>query len=261
MNKLIIFILILGLLSSCGKDCTDDTNPSCTNYNPCKNVQETKADFWQHLPEFERFKDMWSYRPDYLDFLGSNGVALTVDTAKQYEYIEWQIGSEKIYNQRIVTRTNFPENEDIPITLIVKNKPNKICLPNDDGIDTITKTYRTYSRNNYDYLGFLTNPLSGKYEMQFSNHPTFKNKFTFNIIFYGGNVLRIDKFPDCECNLDHENGSDLRNSAIFSEVACSQKRLVLFVYLRKKSINSKNFELKVKYYDGKIYYAEGVKIN
>jgi hypothetical protein len=53
---------------------------------------------------------------------------------------KWYMGSE-IVNQKQLKRyfsTAF-SNQVLPITLVVKKKPNKICFPNDDGFDSITK--------------------------------------------------------------------------------------------------------------------------
>ena len=54
---------------------------------------------------------------------------------------KWYIGTE-ILTDSLVGRY-FPnstvENQTIPITLVVKKKPNNICFPTDDGYDSITK--------------------------------------------------------------------------------------------------------------------------
>lgn len=53
---------------------------------------------------------------------------------------KWYIGSEVLETQEV---TRFfgtsTEGLTVPITLVHKKKPNKICFPNDDGIDSIVK--------------------------------------------------------------------------------------------------------------------------
>lgn len=69
----------------------------------------------------------------------------------------WYIGQEILNGQ--ITGRFFDENlagNNIPITLVVKKKPNKICFPNDNGYDSITKImhvshFISETTTDYDY--------------------------------------------------------------------------------------------------------------
>jgi hypothetical protein len=54
----------------------------------------------------------------------------------------WYIGIDT-FNTQAASRyfTDQWIGFDIPITLVVKKEPNKTCFPNDDGYDSITKTF------------------------------------------------------------------------------------------------------------------------
>ena len=117
------------------QNCKDEPPP-----DPCKGVTPVSADF-------SFYEIVVSYDHDWMP-----DIFIETDTVywislvefrpknKNYDYYEWHIGAE-VLNSKTVRRTGFPQNEHINITLIVKSKPNKECYPDDDGIDTITKTF------------------------------------------------------------------------------------------------------------------------
>jgi hypothetical protein len=60
---------------------------------------------------------------------------------------KWYIGSEIETEQE--TYKHFGSQwigSDIPITLVVKKNPNKVCFPDDDGYDSIKKVFHVYDR-------------------------------------------------------------------------------------------------------------------
>lgn len=65
---------------------------------------------------------------------------------KNAEYT-WYIGAE-IETEKETSKFFGTEwiGHDIPITLVVKKDPNKICFPNDDGYDSITKVFHVFDR-------------------------------------------------------------------------------------------------------------------
>jgi hypothetical protein len=77
----------------------------------------------------------------------------------------WYIGSE-IINTREVKRY-FPNSlvgQTIPISLVVKKKPNLICFPNDDGYDSITNYFTVAQLSLYE--NYDTTFLEGAYRMK-----------------------------------------------------------------------------------------------
>lgn len=59
----LILISSLLLLNSCCKDepCTDDTNPQCSNYNPCKNAKEPTGTILRCVGKSELWSDPFAY--------------------------------------------------------------------------------------------------------------------------------------------------------------------------------------------------------
>lgn len=80
---------------------------------------------------------------------------------KNAEY-HWYLGLEELTTEQVVRF--FPQalaGMNLPVTLVVKKKPNTICFPNDDGYDSITKFIKVYSEPYDIQSGDL--PLEGYY--------------------------------------------------------------------------------------------------
>ncbi len=78
-------------------------------------------------------------------------------TAKEVdaEYT-WYVGTEIIHTRSLVRF--FSDNwigQTVPITLVVKKKPNSICFPNDDGKDSITKFLTIQAQQPYSNLKYI----------------------------------------------------------------------------------------------------------
>lgn len=95
---------------------------------------------------------------------------------------KWYIGNQ-IVNAQVVTR-NFSSAwvaGDIPITLVVNKEPNRICFPNDDGYDSITKTFYVSQYPIYDYENHeIHHPLEGVYRV-IGSHLTDSIDVTLNM--------------------------------------------------------------------------------
>ncbi len=129
----VFFSIVILFFSSCKKEQPEITNPLAG----CDCAKETSADF--------RIIESATDHADYGKFITETDTAYTnrniyfIASEKNAEY-KWYIGTE-ILTDSMVGRF-FPssvENQTIPITLVVKKKPNNICFPNDDGYDSITK--------------------------------------------------------------------------------------------------------------------------
>lgn len=136
MKKSLILLLFSLLLLLTG--CPDE--PPVQPEDPCLGVKPISASFKIYeVPNF--YQEGWiNYDSDTIATLDITFVA-DADNAIQYE---WYIGSE-IINTKTVTRKNFPRDQAIPITLVVRGTPNTKCFPNDDGIDTVTRLIHTLS--------------------------------------------------------------------------------------------------------------------
>lgn len=157
LGKILFGSSLLGALSlflhSC-KECDDPRNPDCDNYNPCVGVAATNAAFtikeaiYAEIinPELSN----WLIDTDSC-FKGSIFFEAIQQDADSFI---WQIGNEiePRYGKQI--NVQFPDNlrgSSFNVRLIVKQKPNNSCFPNDDGIDTVTRRF---------YLIRFNEPLS-----------------------------------------------------------------------------------------------------
>ena len=261
MNKFIIFILILGLLSSCGKDCTDDQNPECSNYSPCKYSKEVNANFGFLIDVDGKWTGMFDTFPDYGE-IGVNGAYWIIDTTAKYDYYEWHIGSEVVANEPILFRRNFPVNETIEVMLVVQKKPNKSCFPKDGGRDTLIKYYKVMADLT---TGMHPIPMLGRYEMTYIDHPTIKQTFQFDLVQMGNWSYKSDNFPEIQCISQLYGAGDGYNEAYLEGSTClingvDEYCKIRQLWLRRKAKGSNEFEMKVRYIDNRIIYGTGRKI-
>ena len=135
-------LFLLLTIACCKDDCTDPRNPDCPNYVDCaKLYPPTSASFT--IKEATAFVGL----PDYLFIDTDTCYRSIVD----FEAIDteadsfiWQIGTEPEPRYGRKVRITFPDNmrgSTFTIRLIIKAKPNAICNPNDDGIDTVIRQF------------------------------------------------------------------------------------------------------------------------
>ncbi|MFN5982383.1 MAG: hypothetical protein ACK46Y_09505 [Fluviicola sp.] len=133
-TKHILLFFVLAFLTSCHKEQAILPN----GLADCGCAEETSADF----KIIESAVDVADYGlfSTETDTAYTNRNIYFIASQEDVEY-KWYIGTE-ILTDSVVGRF-FPnsavQNQTIPITLVVKKKPNKICLPNDDGYDSIVK--------------------------------------------------------------------------------------------------------------------------
>jgi hypothetical protein len=225
MKKILFFILLAGTLSQ-----------ACKRKDPCIVQKPTSADFRAYTifeyPEHKEKKIVKIKVEDDTFILGYNPVTFEAIDSTAEEY-NWKVGlSDEVYTQRkfslIFKEPDVRPGELINIQLIVKKKPNKDCFPNDDGVDTVTKTIRFinfdqtawkgkyYGSDNTDPNNFYTIEIKDQYFSQIDAKHTLifglgqPTKCTTNpIIFYDGgtkymiianlNDTRImpSVYPDC----------------------------------------------------------------
>lgn len=134
-----VFFLFL-LFSTCKKEmCDDDTNVECPNYNPCWDAQETSAYFTiiENTVGYSRLRDNWFSAIDS-DTVFQHSLTFTAEEEDAL-YI-WVIGQDTFYD-RSVSLWDFPAGESIDISLFIEREPNTECFPNDDGKESLTRTF------------------------------------------------------------------------------------------------------------------------
>lgn len=108
----------------------------------------------------------------------------------------WYIGQEILTDQ--VIGRYFSENlggTNVPITLVVKKKPNKICFPNDDGYDSISKIMHVSQFVNETLDDFECGTIEGTFRVKsphLSDSFNIKVEITKNEI--GQRYLRIENY-------------------------------------------------------------------
>jgi hypothetical protein len=150
MKQLIFIALSIILLAqySCKK-----VQPEMKSLD-CSCAKEVSANFTME----ERGMFFGNNIDDYLTetdtILDTKNVKFTAKEADA-EYT-WYVGTE-IINTRSLVRF-FSDNwigQTVPITLVVKKKPNSICFPNDDGKDSITKFLTIQAQQPYSNLKYI----------------------------------------------------------------------------------------------------------
>jgi hypothetical protein len=164
MKKTILFLLFSGLIVAIGcnkdePDCTDFTNPLCSNYNPCHDQEATSADFQTDcVVRRDKYKTITSQEDTF--YLGTS----IVFTALQEDALsyEWKIGDDdRTFTEQEFSLDFNPSdsvslfNRPVPIQLIVTRTPNTACFPTDDGIDTLTKYIYFVSRHEVTHKKFV----------------------------------------------------------------------------------------------------------
>ncbi len=120
-NFLLILILVIYTiinLPSCKKDCTDPSNPDCSNFDPCLNVADASFTVKQNC---QSFHNQASFIED--SFLTPGRLIFEVDD-KDVDSCYWKIGSEAQFRTGksiMVTFDNRME-ELLPVQLIVYKK-------------------------------------------------------------------------------------------------------------------------------------------
>lgn len=197
MKKLLLILFLVNLYGCC-KDCTDDTNPDCSNYNPCKGKTETSA-------EFKIFETIGNRQLETdIIFAGlSQGYTFKAIDSTADEYL-WEIGTEKI-TTKSVYRRGFPIDKYVSVKLTVKrNNPFKKCFPNDSGVAVVTKSI--YSAGSpafyYDFERGLSptttiKHINGKYRGHNNRNPN--------------HILTMEYKHNCQC-FYQINGLGIYNS-------------------------------------------------
>lgn len=155
-----LFLLPLLFLLSCGDEDKPQEPP-----DPCEDVVPFTA-------SFTIYEQLWVW-----DSLFSTQGAITYNNTyfaadDKYWSYKWKIGDDQrvFTDSCIVFRFKQPWS-NLKVTLIATGPPNRECFPDDDGIDTVTKSFSVVE--NYD------SPMIGDY---FGYNIEFPNDtFTVNI--------------------------------------------------------------------------------
>ena len=173
--------------------------------DPCECASEVSADF----DILERHTQLASSEVIVTDHVVGAGSKQVRFRAKEEEAeYTWYIGTDIETDRE--TFKNFGSQwigSTIPITLVVKKEPNTICFPEDDGYDSITKTFDIYDVCYEPYLlegTFRMAPENSKdsidIEIEFNEYPPQNDCLSADITNFDGegstcpgNYFRVEK--------------------------------------------------------------------
>ena len=208
-THLIGILSVIILLTACGDG---EVNP-----NPCLAETPVTAEFsikrllYDVKGMFDITEDLFEVDTVLLPFDGYShlGQDVIFTTDIKYDSVKWIIGNDNnVFNKpSTVLYFNEPYGK-IDATCIVYRKPNLDCFPNDNGIDTLTKSVHVLSDRDFDY------PFEGKFEGYNEDEPD--KLFTITIKDMGAQPpssagewygIRIQNLPEgcggSEIKLDH----------------------------------------------------------
>jgi hypothetical protein len=222
MKKL---LLIIGLsltalagaayLQSCRKTrCQDPSNPDCENYDPCYGKQAPKAHFLMGVSSDQRFRINGVWDSIISDTIFYKTSVFFKTTLQNVNALRWLLGSEVI-NDKYFRRSfgNAPYGK-YSVTHIIEKTPDKACFPNDDGRDTLKRTF--YINPFYDF------PIVGQYKVLFKGET---DSIIFSVLPYefqpGSGIIFNRKSEEPYLGLSYVSSSSQDTIKSFSDVVIS----------------------------------------
>ncbi len=190
-NINILGLLLIFCISLIACDCEDPTNPDCSNYDPCWELEQPNIDFEMGTVYSDPYYELKF--PSDTVLYGTIYFNANIENAVSYQ---WKVGTDtRTWNSKEFT-LYFNDTDSatlrlapIMVTLIVERQPNNLCFPDDDGIDTISKYL--HFRSDWEstvwgtwegYRDSLTNDI---YQLKIANiadspHSNSRSTFIFN---------------------------------------------------------------------------------
>lgn len=137
--------------------------------NPCEGAHPPTKDFNMYVklaqPMRPSVVDTFRVPEDIRDFYihplagsASNDVYFETPLTTLADSVHWKIGDDaRVFTQRKFSLKFLNPEGKIDVRLILYRKPNAACFANDDGIDTISKTF--YLKN-----GAVEQPVVGRFK-------------------------------------------------------------------------------------------------
>jgi len=261
MKNLTKYIALLTMVlifsaSSC-KKCQDPANEKCENYDPCYSKTPFEADFI--MEEVVSSQGSYpfgladtSYITDTIVAHVSSSTRLRCTALGDYDSYHWQIGSDPT----IFTTKSFTQYFDYPVnvwvTLIATRKPDTLCFPNDDGIDTVKKRLVAVPRSQSlvfgNYFGSSTQKPDSNYSVNVEVCPSQSEGF------------RVNGLAKCELTFGCNNGGGVGYRGAFfrnNESSVCQQAGFLFYNKPTNKLTIKYQQFTVN--QGQTNYYSGLK--
>lgn len=200
---------------SCGKDCTDDANPECPNYNPCKGKTGNLATFTIYDINTDKCdadffcEDKISEFPINADTFYNNTLKFEANYPNASSY-KWTIGAGE-YTQKSFVLGGFPDvGVDVPVSLIVNYSPNS-CRGGNRSADTFSRIIQrgVFYNKKVVWKGYDIENPSEIYTWTFDTL-TRTYPSTGNRVFYYN--LMKDSRKGCTDTIDFSGGNGFSNS-------------------------------------------------
>jgi len=162
MKTLIKILLLTSVFFLVLFSCKKDQLEIIKTADPCDCASEVSADF----EIIERHSQVSNSEMIITDHVLQNSATKEVRFRAKAEdaVYTWYIGQDVEHDRE--TFKNFGNQwvgSTIPITLVVEKEPNSLCYPEDDGYDSVTKTFNIYDVCHEPYL------LEGTFRMASEN--------------------------------------------------------------------------------------------
>ena len=193
----VLFACISLLTTSACRKCQEPANPDCENYDPCYQLREVKADF-------KIFESYGAFGATMIEAAADTIIRGDIEFVAATEpgitrTYEWHIGSDPRVWTTSKVRLGFSVEGRVPVTLIVRGVPNTKCFPNDNGVDTIVKSFYVINADRVPWL-------NGNFHFRGADDATPLDTFDMQRHFNINNYKRdYTNFPTYGCNPQEEN--------------------------------------------------------
>jgi hypothetical protein len=149
MKKLFIFFLLLTFLHSCKEDCPEEIDP-CAEY-PADFTITANFEYFNGCTEGIEYRDFKPFDSDTL--FRTQRIRFTTNFA--YDSITWKVGTDPREWRQLVPEVVFRDQYNpVEVRAFAHRPINTDCFgTDDDGIDTITKTYYFDDLDNSPFFG------------------------------------------------------------------------------------------------------------
>ncbi|PZE15818.1 hypothetical protein DNU06_16225 [Putridiphycobacter roseus] len=236
--NILVLTICTFMLLACKKD-----QAEIAEFNKnCSCASEVTAEFI--MEELSNPSSTGKFTETDTIFRGKNVKFTPIEKNAEYT---WYVGSEVISDS--VVQRYFDESlagGNWPITLVVEKSPNKICLPNDDGYDSITKYLYVSNLPIWNSPDAIVGPVEGDFRVKSEHLP---DSFDINIdITYSPpyvyfNIINYDGFGSSCIQQAQPKQLNYRQMWGFEGVSTSQcDAMKGDVYVKMDGIVEMNFE-------------------
>ena len=239
MNYKLSYLAIVLLLLSCKKEQPVINEVAA---DPCVNTKYVGADFL--------IEEMTSTFPNLSNYTDTDTIfynkSVRFTALEENAKYTWYIGSEVLNDKQVIRYFDQSLSYTTQtISLVVKKKPNKLCLPDDDGYDSVSKPLYISHLPIWNSPDAIVGPLEGDFRVK-STHLVDSFDVHIDVTYIGGNVyFNIDNYDGIGSSCTQQaiiRGLNYRQLFGFDGVSVNQCDYILGdVHLRMDGLVEMNF--------------------